>query len=54
MKKDEWQKHHGLTTEDMENICMVMEIFTGRVVAVNPETWAMSYNRYITRIYNPN
>lgn len=34
MNRKEWQAHHGFTDDFMEFLCMVMEMFGGKITAV--------------------
>lgn len=50
MNRIEWQKHHGLTDDEMSYLTEILMVFNGKIVAVHDSPWAVINRKFIEMI----
>ena len=49
MDRNEWQKHHGFSDEEMAEICTIKALFSGQIVAVRTKEEQAAHDAAVIR-----
>lgn len=49
MTKNEWMAYHGFDNDDMNNICEMLELSSGKITAVKDHVWIIEKREWLMK-----